>query len=617
MLRYRLSLLLFTGFAVAFRGPVGAAPEYDFTPLTAVVDEASATLDLRGASLRVLIDGRPVYQRFFGTYSASTLVPIASATKTLSAAALMALVDEGKLSLDDKVATYIPSFRKPGYADITLRQCFSHTSGLPGSEDDDALSNTSITLAQSADLIAQIPLIGPAGAQFAYGGLSMQVAGRCAEVASGKSWDQLFQEKITGPLGLTQVDYTTLAILPPYRPNTNPRIAGGARCTLGNYSIFVQMLVNGGVYNGRRVLSEASVREMQRNQAAGLPVINSPAPDARGYGLGTWLDLVDDAGQPLQSSAAGAFGFTAWIDSSRRIAAVFLVLNVGPVVRPYVARMQAALRTVVDTASPSAADSATRLANLSVRATAGPGDDALIAGFTLSGGERAMLLRGIGPALTAFGVPGALTDPSLTLFSGPAALATNDNWSGVDGRALGGFPLTGGSRDAVLVAALNPGGFTAQVTPVVPAPAGEALAEIYDAGGGAGRLTNLSARSTLAVNNRLIAGFVVNGQQGAQKQILIRAAGPALTPFGVQDAISNPKLELFDNASVLIAANDDWSGTSALASAFARLGAFPFAVATSKDAALAISLSPGSYTVHVSGVDAAAGNALVEIYELP
>jgi len=615
----RLSLLLLSAFAFALARPcaVVATPAYDFAPLTAVVQEASTALDLRGASLRVLIDGQPVYRRFFGAYTANTIVPIASASKTLSAAALMALVDEGKLSLDDKVAKYIPSFNKPGYADITLRQCFSHTSGLPGSEENDALSNSSITLAQSADRIAQIPLIGPAGGQFAYGGLSMQVAGRCAEVAAGKSWDQLFQEKITGPLGLTQVDYTTIAVLPPYRANTNPRIAGGARCSLGDYAIFVQMLVNRGVYNGRRVLDEASVREMQRDYAAGLPVVNSPIDGVTRYGLGTWLDIVDAAGQPVQSSAAGAFGFTAWIDNARRIAAVFLVLDQGPKVRPYVGRMQAALRTLVDTAAPSSADSAARLINLSVRASAGTGDATLIAGFTLGGGDRSVLVRGIGPALTAFGVPGALADPVLTLFRGPSAIATNDNWSIVDGRALGAFPLASGSRDAAIAIALTSGGYTAQVSTDAPATPGEALAEIYDAGGGGvGYLTNLSARSTIAAGSRLIAGFVVNGQPGALKKVLIRAAGPALAPFGVAGGLADPKLELFNAASVLIAANDDWTGASALAAAFTSVGAFPFVGAASKDAAMVVGLAPGNYTVHLSGVGVAAGNALVEIYEL-
>jgi hypothetical protein len=81
--------------------------------------------------------------------------------------------------------------------------------------------------------------------------------------------------------------------------------------------------------------------------------------------------------------------------------------------------------------------------------------------------------------------------------------------------------------------------------------------------------------------------------------------------------LADPKLELFNAASTLIAANDTWGGTSALTATFTSVGAFPLAAATSKDAALVVSLSPGSYTVHVSGVGATAGNALVEIYELP
>ncbi|MBL9204904.1 MAG: beta-lactamase family protein [Opitutaceae bacterium] len=617
MLSPRLSVLVLLASGIIRPGLLTATPAYDFAPLTAIVQEASADLDLRGASLRVLIDGQPVYERFFGTYTANTLVPIASASKTLSAAVLMALVDDGSLSLDDKVSKFIPSFNKPGYADITLRQCFSHTSGLPGSEENEALSDSSITLAQSADLIAQIPLIGPPGGQFAYGGLSMQVAGRCAEVATGKSWDQLFQEKITGPLGLTRVDYTTASLLPPYRPNTNPRIAGGARCNLGDYSIFAQMLVNRGIYNGRRVLSEASVREMQRNHVAGLPVINSPAVGPTRYGLGMWVDVIDANGQTVEASAAGAFGFTSWIDHARRIAAVFLVLDQGPIVRPYANRMQAALRTIVDSAAASPEDAAARLANLSVRGTAGLGDASLIAGFSLGEGDRTILVRGIGPALTSFGVTNALADPALTLFRGSIAIAANDNWATLDGRAVGAFPLTAGSRDAVLTAPLTPGGYTAVITPVSPATAGEALAELYDSGGGSGRLTNLSARVRLAAGGRLIAGFVVQGPPGALKPFLLRAVGPSLAPLGLSDVLADPKLELYNAASTLVAANDTWAGTAALASAFTRVGAFPFAAPTSKDAACVVGLVPGSYTVHLSGGNASAGTTLVEIYELP
>ena len=614
----RLAPLALCGLALL--RPLAAVPAYDFTPLTAIVQEMNRDLDLRGSSLRVAIDGHLAYQQFFGTYTPATLVPIASASKTLSAAVLMALVDEGKLALDDKVAKFIPSFNKPGgYADITLRQCFSHTSGLPGSEDNDALSNSALTLAQSADLIAQIPLIGPPGAQFAYGGLSMQVAGRCAEVAAGKSWDQLFQEKITVPLGLTQVDFATVALLPPYRSVTNPRIAGGARCNLGDYSVFVQMLLNYGLHQGRRILSEASIREMQREQMTGLPIIASPLPvNETHYGLGTWIDITDAAGQPVETTAAGAFGFTAWLDPSRRLSAVLLVLDQGPAVRPYMRRLQAAVRTLADTTPPSAADTATRLANLSVRTNAGVGDATLIAGFVLTEGNRSVLVRGIGPGLAAFNVPGTLADPTLTLFRDSAVIATNDNWSGLDGRAAGACPLAPGSLDAVLTSpSLAPGGYTAQIAPRPGTAPGEALAEIYAADTGSGRLANLSARTALAPAARLIAGFAITGVPGSQKKVLIRAAGPALNPLGVTGALADPRLKLFDSAGTLVAANDNWSGPSALTAAFASVGAFGFGAGTSKDAALVIALSPGGYTAQVSGAGNAIGQALVEVYELP
>jgi hypothetical protein len=356
---------------------------------------------------------------------------------------------------------------------------------------------------------------------------------------------------------------------------------------------------------------------MQRDHVAGLPVINSPAFGPTRYGLGTWVDLIDANGQTVQASAAGAFGFTSWIDNARRISAAFLVLDQGPVVRPYVTRMQAALRAIVDSAAPSSDDAAARLANLSVRSTAGFGDASLIAGFSLGGGDRTVLVRGIGPALTPFGVANALVDPMLTLFRGSAAIATNDNWTIIDGRAVGAFPLASGSRDAVLTAPLTPGGYTALISPVPPSTAGEALAEIYDIGSGTGRLTNLSARSKIVAGGSLIAGFVVQGAPGALKPMLLRAAGPALTPLGLTDVLADPKLELFNAASTLIAANDTWGGTSALTTTFTSAGAFPFAAPTSKDAACVVGLAPGSYTVHVTGVGTSTGTTLVEIYELP
>jgi hypothetical protein len=111
-----------------------------------------------------------------------------------------------------------------------------------------------------------------------------------------------------------------------------------------------------------------------------------------------------------------------------------------------------------------------------------------------------------------------------------------------------------------------------------------------------------------------ITGFVIRGSQ--PKTVLIRAAGPALTPFGVAGALANPQLALLGGDGATIGANDDWAGRPEIAQAAARAGAFPFA-ATSADAALIAVLNPGSYAVVTSGVAATSGTALTEIYELP
>jgi hypothetical protein len=135
------------------------------------------------------------------------------------------------------------------------------------------------------------------------------------------------------------------------------------------------------------------------------------------------------------------------------------------------------------------ADGAARLANLSARAVAGAGEAALIAGFTIAGpAPKAVLIRGIGPALGAFGVEGALRRTVLTLYRGQTVLAANSGWTASSdalevarlAAVAGAFPLVTGSGDAALLARLEPGNYTAQVT----GPAGEsgvALLELYEA----------------------------------------------------------------------------------------------------------------------------------------
>jgi hypothetical protein len=270
---------------------------------------------------------------------------------------------------------------------------------------------------------------------------------------------------------------------------------------------------------------------------------------------------------------------------------------------------------------PSPPTGNARLVNLSVRTTAGRDSAALVVGFNLTGSaSKPMLIRGIGPTLGMFGVVGALADPVMVLKnSSGGTVLENDNWGGAAvvvaaaGR-LGAFALDASSRDSVALPALTPGAYTATVTPANAATTpGIALVELYDADPTAGsRLTNVSTRALVGTGNEiLVVGFAVSGS--GTRNLLIRAIGPTLAAFGVTGTLADPKLEIYQNGA-LIRASDNWD--AGLAPLFATVGAFPLTT-NSTDAALALALSPGTYTAQVSGVGNTAGVALVEVYELP
>jgi hypothetical protein len=263
-----------------------------------------------------------------------------------------------------------------------------------------------------------------------------------------------------------------------------------------------------------------------------------------------------------------------------------------------------------------------RLANLSVRAPAGTGDQTLIVGFYIGGaGSKQVLLRGIGPTLAQYGVSGVLADPQLKLFNAANTLINqNDDWGGSAAlanafAAVQDFALPANSKDAALLVALLPNGYTAQVNGAGTST-GVAMIEAYEADTGTpgARFTALSARNQVgAGENILIAGFAVTGN--APKKLLIRGIGPTLANYGVSGVLADPKLDLY-SGNTWIDGNDNWGGTTALSDAFTATQAFPLP-ANSKDAALLVTLQPGLYSAQVSGVGGTTGVALVEVYEMP
>jgi hypothetical protein len=271
-----------------------------------------------------------------------------------------------------------------------------------------------------------------------------------------------------------------------------------------------------------------------------------------------------------------------------------------------------------------------RLVNLAIRTNDGTGAQTLIVGFAIGGagtiGSKPLLLRGVGPSLGQFGLSAFLVDPAVTVFrSDQSTMAVNDNWSGdttVKARAtaVGAFPLIAdNSLDAALAIAPPSGSYTVQVTGNNNGT-GIALAEIYDASPAfttaTPRLINVSARTQVGTGNDvLIAGFVIGGSTA--KTVLIRAIGPTLVNFGVDGALTDPQLTLFDGAQAVVATNDDWGGDPQLTATGNSVGAFALADPASKDSMLLVTLAPGSYTAKISGAGSTTGVALVEVYEVP
>lgn len=319
------------GLAIA--GAADAAVRYDFRPVSAEMQALVDDYALDGASLRVDKAGSVVFRRAYGGYTLDTRVRIASASKWLSALTIARLVEHGRMHWTDTVGQYFPG-ADAAKRGITLEQLFSHTSGLPGG-DDFCMSNPLYTLATCADRILTQPMIGEPGKVFSYGGNSMQVAGRMAELATGQAWDDLFIAEMVTPLGLVATDFATSSTAPGYVRTDNPRIAGGVRSTLEDYGRVVDMVLAWGCLDhrsdgqclpGRRFLDKATIEFMARDRTVGTIDVSRPSTAiGYGYGLGQWIDPAS----PLIVSSQGAFGFTPWVDHTAQVAGVLLVDDVN------------------------------------------------------------------------------------------------------------------------------------------------------------------------------------------------------------------------------------------------------------------------------------------------
>lgn len=294
----------------------------DFSAVIDPIDDY-LTRPFRTEPARLVIrhfDGTTLIDQSWGGMQNDTVVPIASATKWLSGVAIMSLVDDGLLDLDQPVDEVLPIFAGHPAADMTVRQMFSHTGGAPGGSD--WVNAKNITLAQSvAGIAGNETWLAEPGEQFYYGGVSMQIAGRVAEVVAGQSWDTIFRERVLSPLDINDTDFQGLG------PTINRRIAGGAQSSVASYERLLKMFVDGGVYEGQRVLSEAAIATMLSDQTAGATLVDASQSleEYLGYGIGGWVFRRDCENTPVEFASPGAFGAVPWIDFENRYYGLFLV----------------------------------------------------------------------------------------------------------------------------------------------------------------------------------------------------------------------------------------------------------------------------------------------------
>ncbi|HEY2101958.1 MAG TPA: hypothetical protein VGH08_01780 [Chthoniobacterales bacterium] len=254
------------------------------------------------------------------------------------------------------------------------------------------------------------------------------------------------------------------------------------------------------------------------------------------------------------------------------------------------------------------------LANISTRGLVGTGDQVMIGGFIIGGtAPKQVLIRAIGPSLVNLHVAGPLQDPILSLHDTTQEIASNDDWQSAAN--AGQIPINlqpQDARESAILISLAPGEYTGIVTGK-GGTTGVGLVEVYDLDPNSGsNLANISTRGFVGTgDNVMIGGFIAGGPSNGSAQLLIRAIGPSLANLGVNGALNDPMLALFDANGQKFATNDNWKDNQD-----GEIQATGKAPIDDRESAILARLPSGSFTAIVSGVNNTTGIALIEVFNL-
>lgn len=322
----------------------------EFDGFDAAVEEYLLDKGLAGATAFIVTkDDGVIHMKGYGEFDVDRVMFIASSSKILSVGILMRLADQGLLDIDAPISDYLGDWGSYK-TDISVAQMVSNSSGMIGILDDSlypaylcqffdsgmlaACGEQIYTADDEADRV-------PPDTEFRYGGAQWQLAGAVAEVVSGKSWAQLFDETYSAPCGLetsgfhspfaTSIDIGGVDAALQYpswwdgdpaslTPTENPSIEGGAYANAADYAQVLLMHLREGTCGDERVLSAEAVARMQEDRIGQVYDGTSVDPTLPGYGLGWFRDrtrhVVGDA---------GAYGAMPWLDVDRGYGAMFIL----------------------------------------------------------------------------------------------------------------------------------------------------------------------------------------------------------------------------------------------------------------------------------------------------
>jgi len=219
-----------------------------------------------------------------------TKLAIGESSQWLTAAMILSLVDQGKLSLDDKVKKYLPIFGSYGKSYITIRDCLRHSTGIRSESKGLLRKKKVMSLEEAADNFAKSDIQNNPGEVFNYSPAGYVIAARIAEVVTKRRFDMLIRTQLLVPLAMRMTSFTTF-------DGSAPDPLAGAVSTPEDYIHFLQMILNNGQYAGKQVLSENSVDYLFQIQTIPEKMLSNPI-GAKGlnYGCGAW-SLADKEGK--------------------------------------------------------------------------------------------------------------------------------------------------------------------------------------------------------------------------------------------------------------------------------------------------------------------------------